>query len=93
MVWVSSLLFWCFLFGFFASCVLQSWLFLQRPVCRTGGRVTFWFRPESNQRYDSAEGCPAELAARLQRYAQTAAGNMKDFHEARQALAGVGVVA
>jgi len=47
----------------------------QRPGFRPGRRVTFWLHPESNQRNDSAESCPAELAARLQRFAQTAAGD------------------
>ena len=30
-----------------------------------------------------AGGCPAELTALLRRCVQTAAGNMKDFHEVR----------
>ena len=58
---------------------------------RPDSRVTFWFRPESNQRYDSAEGCPAKLATRLQRFAQTAAGKMIFILNTRDACARVGV--
>ena len=38
-------------------------------------------RQESHPRSASAYGSAAELTARLQRCVQTAAGNMKDFHE------------
>lgn len=58
---------------------------------RPGGRVTFWFRPESNQRYAPAGRCPAKLAARLQRFAQTSRRKFNfSFRNARRLRARVG---
>ncbi len=45
---------------------------------------------ESNQRSASADGCPAELAARRRRCAHTAAGNQKGILVVRDACARTG---
>ena len=47
-------------------------------------------RQESDQRSASADGCPAELAARRRRCAQTAAGSQKDILVVRDACARTG---
>ena len=56
---------------------------VQRSVCRTDGRVTFLSATRKSPKKRVCRRLPAELTARLQRYVQTAAGDMKDFHKGR----------
>jgi hypothetical protein len=80
---------WAFLLMFCGSSLCVAWgcsyfYFCCEFSCR--GRVSprqassFLFATKRNQKA-RLRRCPAELAARLQHFAQTAAGNMKDFHE------------
>jgi hypothetical protein len=55
---------------------LPLWDCWQRPVCRTGGRVTFLSATRKLPKKRVCRRLPAELAVRLQRYAQTAAGDL-----------------
>ena len=81
---------WAFLLVFYGSSPCVDWggsyfYFCCEVSCR--GRVSprqasnFLVRDKKVTKEARLRRCPAELAARLQRFAQTAAGNMKDFNE------------
>ncbi len=78
--------------SYFFVCFLLLWrVFLQRPGFAPAGEFLF-VRDKKEPKSASADGCPAELTALLRRSVQTAAGNMKDFHEVgRDACARVSV--
>jgi len=72
---------------------LLLWDCWQRPVCRTGGRVTFLSATRKSPKKRVCRRLPAELAARLQRYAQTAAGDLIFYSYHTRRLRARGVVA